>query len=223
MSIDSRLRDGLRAEASHLETHPDWADVLARTSRADARSRSYRVAGAAVAAFVMAVVVITVRTADRDIAPAPPPSPSPSPSVPVPKPLPVEGSWTTGELPVSRVAAQLESVGLGRWSARVYDGDLVPETYAVGLRISGGEVSAVEWWDGTSRGQVDHQTYEVSGRSITFTVEDGSCASVLRWRVVEDRLTLRIVSDDCPDYLGVPDEAYIQKLYAAAPFRRVTE
>lgn len=223
MSIDSRLRDGLHLKAADLDVHPDWPDVLARTSRADARARNLWMAGAAVAAVVMAfVVVVTVRTTERDIAPAPLP-PSPSPSVRVPEPLPFEGSWTTGELPASQVAAQLESVGLGRWSDRVFDGEDAPETYAVELRLSGGEVNTFEWRDGTPQGQVDHQTYEVSGRSITLTVEDGSCASILRWRVSDDRLTLRVVSDDCPDYLGVPDEAYIQKLYAAAPFRRITE
>lgn len=222
MSIDSRLREGLRAEADAAVANLDWSDVLVRTGKAEARARTYRLVGlAAAAAVAVALIVSGTLGRDDDIEPAPPP---PSPSASTPEPLAVEGSWTTGELPVTRIVRQLKSEGLGRWSDRVFDGESPPATYAVDLRLSGGEVSTIEWRDGTTRGQVDHQTFIVTGRTITFTVEDGSCASVLRWQVTANLLSLRVVSNDCPAaFAGVPDEAYIQKLYAAAPFRRVTE
>ena len=73
-------------------------------------------------------------------------------------------------------------------------------------------------YDGEPLGVVDRQGVQVNGRQVRFLASE--CASTYRWTANNDRLTLDLVKDTCPDYQGTPDAAYMTALYTAAPFAR---
>jgi hypothetical protein len=221
MSIDERLRVGLRAQedaptdqASFLA---GWADVEARVAAARTRDRARWAVGIAAAVVLLAAAAVSWwPRSDADV--VRPIAPTPSPSATTPGPDPVETSWTTGPVSAQGIADQLGSAGLGEWSDAVLAGVPTEATLSYQLKLRNGRITLTRSVSGAAAEVQDSETYVVNGASLELTPDGSSCVAVLGWQVEGDQLRLRVVSDSCPDYQGTPDEAYMQALYGAFPF-----
>ena len=60
----------------------------------------------------------------------------------------------------------------------------------------------------------------MQGGRLAFMPQPSECHARFAWDVTGDRLTMRLVADDCPDTFGAPDEAFMNALYATFPFTR---
>ena len=148
-------------------------------------------------------------------------TPSASPAAEEEPVTPVDGTWRAGPFPLSRVRDGLRAAGLASYFDQM---DLVPgqdlEAEVVyDLKIQGDGLLMAVTYDGQALGVVDRQGVSVEGRQVRFVLAE--CASTFRWTANDDRLTLDLVKDTCPDYLGTPDAAYMTALYTVAPFGRV--
>ena len=148
------------------------------------------------------------------------PTPSPSPVVEQDTGTPVDGTWQAGPFPLSRVRDALQESGFATYFARM---DIVPgkdlaADVVYDLKIQGGGLLMAITYDGKPLGVVDRQGVQVVGHQVRFVLAD--CASTYRWTANDERLTLELVKDTCPDYKGTPDAAYMTALYAAVPFAR---
>ena len=216
MSIDQRLRSGLRTETDQtpeLTALLDgWADVAARAEQQRVRDRARWVAGLAAAAVLVVVAAVTWwPQGDDDVQPIQP-GPTTSPS-------PIEGTWSTGPVPAQGVLDHLASVGLGQWGEEVLQGTPAGATIEYRLKFQGGSVHLTQAVDGGAPVDQDLEAYEISGSRVSFS-PIGSCSAVFDWEVRGDQLRLALVSDDCPDYRGTPDAALMHGLYGAFPFIR---
>ncbi len=222
MSVDQRLREGLRANSEQLvvSTEAAYDRVITRASRRRVRSR---VAAVALAAAGSAAMVLVVQQAPWDGA-APPPVVEPASTVTEGTPLPAtaEGTWQTGPLRASVVVANLGDHGLGRWSAAWLAGRAPTDLVTYSLKLSAGQLTLTQELNGVSQGIEDSQMYTLSGHRITLRPIDATCASLFDWAVSADQLTLAFVSDDCPPYRGTPDEVFMRALYTSAPFTATT-
>jgi hypothetical protein len=234
MSIDTRLRHGLGAEADRLhevDVVDAWTGVVRRAERDTARRRA-RVAALAVAAAVVVAITVAVLTRGTDgVQPAPAvPTPSPtetSPTTDATEASPVEGKWLTGAVPVRRVIRHLGDEGFGEEAMTVVNGlrpdleDIRPgQSISFRLILQDGQLVGGVSVDGNTASDVDFQSYEIRGERIAFIQQGTGCEARFAWTVTDDRLRLRLLSDPCADYQGTPDAAYLTALYTALPFSR---
>jgi hypothetical protein len=231
MSIDTRLRAGLRAEVEQtgpVDVVDSWAEVMRRADRDSTRRRT-RVAALAVAAVAaVAVVVAVVARPSDEVRPAPPvPTPSPSSSSPTGEPSapsPVEGKWVAGPAPVQRILKHLANEGYGDVSAKVlrsFGTDPRPnQTFTLEMVIQGGQLVTGFGLESGPVNNVDFQSYEVRGGRIAFTPQGTVCESIFTWSVRRDLLRLHLLRDHCPDFEGAPDAAYSTALYTTLRFAR---
>ena len=115
----------------------------------------------------------------------------------------------------------LRANGLSHWATAVFDQGVQPLSYAIEIKLAAGQVTTTGTYDGVSGGVEDVQSYVVRAHTVSLIPAGSSCRSRFHWQVRGDRLTLHLISDTCPDFRGTPDEAYMHKLYAAAPFKRL--
>lgn len=225
MSIDTRLRGGLHAEAElmpEVETVDSWGAVLERSRRARAARGRLVLGVVAAAAAIALVVLLVVRPgADRGPQPAPRPSPTSTSSTPseTPSPMPFEGTWVaegTGQ----DVVEQLQREGLEGFAATVLRPGNADSALRYVLKLSGGVVTMLVGFDGEPPDVHDMQSYSVLGGRLAFDPQPSECQAQFAWDVTGDRLTMRLVADDCPDAFGAPDEAFMNALYATFPFTR---
>ena len=228
MSIDTRLRAGLRAEVEQtgpVDVVDSWAEVMRRADRDSTRRRT-RIAALAVAAVAaVAVVVALVARPSDEIRPAPPvPTPSPSSTKESSAPSPVEGKWVAGPAPVQRILDHLADEGYGDVSAKVLSSfatDARPnQTFTLEMVIQGGQLVTGFGLERGAVDNVDFQSYQVRGGRITFTTQGPFCESIFTWSVRRDLLRLNLLRDHCPDFEGAPDAAYSTALYTTLRFAR---
>ena len=226
MSIDQRLRTGLRTETTPAPDLTDlldgWADVEARAEQQRVRDRARWVAGIAAAAVLVVVVAVTWWPGgDEDVQPIQPaPSPTASTTETPTPPSPIEGTWSTGPVPAQGVLDHLASVGLGQWGEAVLQSTPAGATIEYRIKLQGGRVNLTKAVDGGLPADQDLEAYEISGTQVSFTPIGSDCSAVFEWEVQGDRLRLALASDDCPDYRGTPDAALMHGLYGAFPFTR---
>ena len=226
MSIDTRLRNGLRDEVEILGAPVgDWDAVVARAgqTRSHRKVRRYTAVGLVAAAAVVVVALLLARPEAVSPDPAPPvPSPTPTTSSPgvLTSSLPFEGSWTSGPAPARLIQQELETAGLGEWFDEVIEGGSPGSERRSALRLSGGRLTM---WLAVDEGildVVDVQGYTADGNRIRLKPDGLGCATDLRWRVTNDVLRLQMLKDTCPRYRGTPDEAILRGLYTTYPFTR---
>jgi hypothetical protein len=229
MSIDQRLRTGLRAADRADPVDParlvdGWAEVVARADAQRSRDRVRRgVVGVAAAALVVAGAVTWWPHGTNSPEPLPP---APNPTSPTSSasasgaPSPIEGTWSSGPVSAGQVVDHLESVGLGQWADAALDDVPRNATVVYQLKLQGGRITMARTVDDAVPETQDVEGYEVSGDQVVFTPEASTCSTTLDWRVAGDQLLLRPVSDTCPPYRGTPDLAFMEALYGALAFTR---
>ena len=61
------------------------------------------------------------------------------------------------------------------------------------------------------------QSYSVLGGRLAFDPQPSECQAQLAWDVGGDRLTMRLVADDCPDAFGARREALVNRCTRRTP------
>jgi hypothetical protein len=209
MSLDARLRDGLREAADSVDPHVEtW---LARTRQLHGRRRTTRQLVLAAVAVVVLLVAFPVvdRLARTDQA--------------VPTSLRTDAqarrlllhTWVTPVVTRDQVATSLRSAGLEQH----LDVVAVDQGYPVALTMV---LARKAYAVSSARGVlIDHGDWSVHGSTLHLRpTECRPCELTFRWIVRDDRLTLTLLTDASPALDGVPDEAYAQALYATVPFTR---
>jgi hypothetical protein len=224
MSVDRRLREGLRtaAEDVHVSGYEAYEAVTvgARRRRAWTRARNAAAVLTAAAAVVAAYVVVGSPSL-RTTSPIPASTPTPAPPTQSAA-APVEGTWRAGPLPMSVLVANLKAHKLNKWVPAYLGANTATTQFTFTLKLQGGQLTLTRALDGVSQGVEDSESYAVSGDRITFTPIGTGCASTFGWQVTGDQLAFTFISDTCPPYRGTPDEVFMRALYASTPYSRST-
>lgn len=179
----------------------------------------------AVAASAMALTTAcdsTPEAASADQTAASQESASSTTSSPPASAAPFEGTWRAGPFLLREVHQHLRQEDLGQWTTDIAEGRPPTTELVYDLKLQGGGLLLNVTIDGETQGVWDRQSYTTDGRTIAFSVENGTCSSTFRWDVAGDLLTFRLLKDTCPDYEGTPDSAYMETLYASVPYRRMS-
>lgn len=208
MSLDDRLRAGLRDAAAVVD--PDVEVGLARARREGARRRDRRrlvVAAAAVAVAVAGGVPLGQRLTGDD-------SVSAGPTTDAASQRRLVGTWVTPVVTRAQAAAVLDDAGLAEYADAVLLAQAYPTAW--NLRFDRDRYVAAS----ASGVQQDVGTWEVDGDVLVLRPEQCPCTLRFAWNLVKGRLSLRLLSDDSPAVDGVPDEAPARALYTTVPFTR---
>src|SRR5262245_23052650 len=228
MSVDTRLRTGLRGEADQapeVDLVDSWTQVLDRHDRDVTRRRTWAATAVlAAAAAVALVVILLVRPSDHGhLQPAPSPSTSATPTSRASEDAgpALEGKWAAGPVKAQQIVDHLEAVGLGRWATAVLEGTRPDQDVRYSLILRDGRLVVAKAVDDGASEIVDVQSYEVQNDRVAFQPEGSACRTVLACRVSGDTLRLSLRDDTCRDYRGTPNEAYMHASYVAVPFTRI--
>jgi hypothetical protein len=210
VSLDNRLRDGLRDEADRVD--PDVELWLADARRLHGRRRARRqvaLAAALVGVLLLVAVPVGRQLVGRD---------EPVPTGPVTGSQArrlLTDSWVTPTLGREWVAAVLVPAGLGDYVDAVALDAALPDAWNLQLGRDG------RYGLQSARGVThDGGTWRVRARTLVLSPDGCDCRTTFRWTVRDEQLSLRLLSDDGPDVDGVPDRAYALAYYTTAPFTR---
>lgn len=216
-SVDDVLR--------HAFEHNDdeWARVApaAHSAVLAQHHRGQRVrrglAGSAVA--VAAAVVLAMTASDvqppQGVKPA---DPAPKTGTPPPD-TPLEGRWTSSPLDASDVRAAARAAGSPRSATAMLDVlPRVPFTVVVVVHASNLETSVKV--AGRAREILDRESISVARRLVTIRPLTVSAATVYRWSIDGDVLTLTFRSTTEGEADGAPGEAWQRLLYNSVAFTR---
>lgn len=210
MSLDARLRTGLREAAEALE--PDVESRLVRTRQQQRRRRTTQrlaLVAAVVVALLVAVPVADRLTRTDRMVPVGPLSDAEARRL-------LRDTWVTPVVTRDQVASTLRAAGLEQHLAVVALDVGYPMALSLALNRDGYLLS-------TARGvMLDHGDWTVRGSTLRLLpIECSPCEMTFRWQVRGNRLTLTLLTDASPATAdGVPDEAYARGVYTVAPFTR---
>lgn len=209
MSLDERLRDGLREAADPVDPHIETR--LARIWQLHRRQRTTRrLVLAAAAVVLLGAVPVADRVARTDRAvPAAPLSDAQGRRL-------LQDTWVTPVVTRGEVASTLRAAGLQQHLDEVALDQAYPVAWSMVLAGGGGYV--VESARGVG---IDHGHWSVRGSTLHLRPSAcRPCEMTYRWLVRDDRLTLTLLMDASPAIGGAPDEAYARAVYTTVPFTR---
>lgn len=226
MSVDTRIREALRAEGrpSEASTQAAYGAVVTGARR---RIVARRTAVGTVAAVAALVAGIT-------LAPHGGSGPEPAPPAPTPTPTlgdhtstselpygqePLDGRWQTRPLTRADIAATLRAAGLARFAGD-YAATFPKGRFRIQLTSFGGNFLArVHTGDGDRA--LARAFLHPEGHRLTLSPgTNGFGSTTFRWSVAGDQLTLTFQSTSGPDFDGFPAEVRQRALYTTAPFVR---
>ena len=216
-SVDDRLRQAFgtadeewvrRAPAAQVELH--------------ARHRRHQlvrlgVVGALAAAAV--VVAVTVGDGDAGTRTIQPAGPVPASTTPAGA-TSLEGTWVSGPLRPSDVRAATRAAGAPA-AATVMLEELPAGEFRVVMVVQGSSLRTYIRSDAAEDALTDEEVISTTGQELELrTLFGDPSASVHRWTVQGDELTMTFRSTTEDDVAGVPGEAWQRLLYDTAPFTR---
>jgi hypothetical protein len=223
MSVDRRLREGLRASADALTTDPL---VALRTVEHKARRQRRRilairlaVAAAAVALILIGLpwFVIQLRGPVADSPAATPPPAAPSDSL-----LP-EGTYRTPELTRERMIAAAVKAGFTRAQAeQALAGDRISKTATFTVTLERGTWTQSFNYDGTREGIGFEATYKVIDHNTVVVTEPGGDETVFTYALEGNAIRISFKNADpiqlCQRDAKCPMGVIV---WQSAPFSRV--
>jgi hypothetical protein len=223
MSIDRRLREGLRASADALTPDPL---VALRTVERKARRQRRRIlvvqlaAAAAAIALVMVGLPWSVIQLRGPVAGTPattPPTAAPSDSL-----LP-EGTYRTPELTREQLIAAAVKRGFTRAQAKqALASDRINQTATFTLTLERGQWTQSFTYDGIRKGVGFEATYKVIDHSTVVVTEPGGGETVFEYALEGDAVRISFKNAD-PQQMCQHDAKCPMGIivWESAPFRRV--
>lgn len=225
MSVDTRIRDALRAEDRTWEASTQAAyDAVVTGARHRLIVRRTAVGSTLAVATLLAGIAFAPH---RDSGPDPAP-PAPTPTVGDDRSdagqlpygqQPLDGRWQTRPLTRADIAATLREAGLTRF-AEDYATTFPAGRFRLQLTTFAGNV-VLRVRAGTDEEAVDREFLQPAGRTLTLRPGTaGYGSTTFRWSVAGDRLTLTFQRTAGPGLDGFPAEVRQRALYTTAPFTR---
>ena len=224
MSVDERLRDGLRTRNESWTPDPTaaYASVVADARRTRVR-RNVTIGGVTAAALLVTALAVAAPGEQ-------PPSTQPAPSAPersdgsareVYPTSPLDGHWRTAPLDRARARVLLGEAGLeasfARW-ARSRPGER-PR-----LTIVASSVIPYSVWLGTGSDpyaeNLESGFMRVRGPRVLLVGEGDGPRTTLRWTRTGQQLRLDVVATNRPDRRGTSGETQARALFASETFLR---
>jgi hypothetical protein len=219
MSLDDRLRTGFAKAAGAMA--PDVEDRLQRTRTRFRRRRAARRATFATALALLAggMMVVAPQIID-DLSVGSPEPPGATRLSPVPSDPVLKGEWVTPQITQERVTEVLQDARLSASADAVISELGIPTAWTLEFTDTTFSITS------STGAQVDAGSFTLSGTTLTMSPtctksdQPVTCTVTYTVAINGDNLTLDLVGDDSPSYLGTPDEAFQHALYMAAPFSR---
>jgi hypothetical protein len=223
MSIDRRLREGLRASADALTPNPL---VALRTVERKARRRRRRILVLQLAAAAAAIALVVVGLPWSVIKLREPVAGTPATTSPTAAPSDVllpEGTYRTPKLTREQMIAAAVKRGFTRTQAtQALSQDRIDRTATFTLTLQGGQWTQSYDYDGTLSGVGFQATYKVIDHSTVVVTEPAGDETAFEYALVGDSIQIRFKDADpvrmcqidakCP--LGI-------MVWEGAPFTRV--
>ena len=220
MSVDDRLRTAFGQRDDSWEGLAD--EALREVSRRQARwvvVRRAGVAAALVAAVAVGAVAVTRDGEGGEAAPDPVGPPRQTQTGPTPtQTTALEGRWRSALLDEQDVREALEAFGSGTFAEQVLP-SLQPAPFRLVWEVTHG-TAELRLVSGTASEVLDQVTIAADGDLVTVAPRFADGATVHRFVITGDELTLSFVRTTEPVSGGVPGEVWQRLLYDAFPYTR---